>query len=150
MRTPKVRLYILIRRTDGRNAFVDPAWNRNRTLRVGYALVAGEAEHHLEGCYYLRFLRNGKRVWQSVGPDTDAAIVALRNRQHDLESVSLGRTAATADVDRQVSQRKPQSKRSLAEATENYFNEVRPFRAPKTIAACERMLGRFLRRFPGR
>jgi hypothetical protein len=90
VKTPKVRLYIRIRRSDGTDAFVDPAWNRNRTLREGYALVEGQPEHHLEGIYYLRFLRNGKRVWEAVGSDANTAIVALRNTEHDLQSIALG------------------------------------------------------------
>jgi hypothetical protein len=42
VKTPKVRLYIRVRRSDGRYAYHDPAWNRNRTLRANYALV----NHH--------------------------------------------------------------------------------------------------------
>jgi integrase/recombinase XerD len=93
VKTPKVRLYIRVRLPDGCDAFVDPVWNRNRTLRAGYALIDGHPESHPEGSYYLRFLRDGKRVWQPVGPDADAAIVALRNQEHDLQSIALGRSA---------------------------------------------------------
>jgi hypothetical protein len=71
VKTPKVRLYIRVRLSDGRDAFVDPAWNRNLTLRAGYALIDGQPEHHIEGIYYLRFLNDGKRVWKAVGSDAD-------------------------------------------------------------------------------
>lgn len=54
MRAKKVKLYIRIRRNDGKDAFVDPVWNRNKTLRGGYAQVDGSASHHPEGVYYLR------------------------------------------------------------------------------------------------
>ena len=73
MRSPKVRLYIRVRLRDGRYAYRDPIWNRNRTLRAGYALIGGQPEVHPEGIYYLRFLRGEKRVWRAVGP---------RDRQH--------------------------------------------------------------------
>jgi hypothetical protein len=53
----------------GRHSLLDPVWNRNRTLRSGYALVEGQAEHHPEGIYYLRFLRGRKRVWQAIGAE---------------------------------------------------------------------------------
>ena len=66
MKAPKVRLYIRVRQSDGRYSYLDPAWNRNRTLRAGYALVAGLPEHHPEAVHYLRFLQGDKRVWQSV------------------------------------------------------------------------------------
>jgi integrase/recombinase XerD len=56
VRTPKVRLYIRIRRPDGRHAYLDPVWNRNHTLRAGYAMVEGKPEYHPSGIYYLRFL----------------------------------------------------------------------------------------------
>jgi len=76
VKTPKVRLYIRVRRSDGRDSFVDPTWNRNRTLRVGYALIDGQPEHHPEGIYYLRFLRSGKRVWEAVGSDAPGRALA--------------------------------------------------------------------------
>ena len=143
MRTPKVRLYIRIRSADGRDAYADPAWNRNRTLRAAYAMVRGQAEHHPEGCYYLRYLRSGKRVWQSVGSDADVALVALRKIQHHLESLSLGLRPRNPT---QVEQTGP-AKHSLTQAAQEYLAEVRQFRAPKTIAACENMVTRFATKF---
>ena len=92
MRTPKVRLYIRIRSAGGKYTFHDPAWHRNRTLGAAYALVNGQPEHHPEGVYYLRYLRGAKRVWHAVGTDADAALVALRNKEHDLQAIRLGRS----------------------------------------------------------
>lgn len=46
----------------------------------------------LGGIYYVRFLRGDKRVWRAIGPDADTAIVAVRNLEHDLQSISLGRS----------------------------------------------------------
>lgn len=51
MRTPKIRLYIRVRRADGTYAYAAPAWNRNRTLRSGFADVQGHSEYHPEGIY---------------------------------------------------------------------------------------------------
>ena len=90
VKTPKVRLYIRIRLPDGRDSFLDPVWNRNHTLRAAYALIDGHPRFHTEGSYYLRFLRDGKRVWQPVGQD--AAIVALRNTEQILRAITLGRS----------------------------------------------------------
>src|ERR1019366_3664038 len=98
MKAPKVRLYIRVRQSDGRYSYLDPAWNRNRTLRAGYALVAGQPEHHPEAVYYLRFLQGDKRVWQSVGAQPDRVLATLRNTEHDLDSIALGRTAEPAPV----------------------------------------------------
>lgn len=77
MKASKEKFYIRIRRQDGKDAFVDPVWNRNRTLRGGYAQVDGALSHDPEGIYYLRYLRQGKRVWESVGVDADLATLAL-------------------------------------------------------------------------
>jgi integrase/recombinase XerD len=164
-KTPKVRLYIRIRRSNGTDAFVDPAWNRKRTLREGYALMEGELEHHPEGVYYLRFLRNGKRVWERIGQDADVAVVALRNTEHDLQSMALGRSAPVPVVSPQTSVSPNLSipapvaaleagfspgSVSLKDAIESYLKEIRRSRSPKTIAACEHMLNFFESRLPGK
>lgn len=165
MRSPKVRLYIRVRLSDGRDAFVDPAWNKNHSLKEGYAQISGRIEHHPEGTYYLRFLRDGKRVWHRVGQDTHVAITALRNIEHDLQSVALGRTVPTPVADPQaLAPLKPLAPKPVAEvqgsaspvpiflndAIESYLKEVRRFRSAKTIAACEHMLNLFGSKFPGR
>ena len=161
MRAFKVRLYIRVRLPDGRHSFLCPAWNKNRTLRAGYALVAGQPEHHPEAVYYLRFLRGGKRVWQAVGHAPDRAIAALNNTEHDLRAAVLGRktpdTAPTPHVE--SSQPAPQQAGAtaavsfqtgtpLVDAITTYLSEVRRFRAPKTITACEQILTVFGSSFP--
>ena len=165
MRSPKVRLYIRVRLSDGRDAFVDPAWNKNRSLKEGYAQISGPIDNHPEGSYYLRFLRDGKRVWYPVGQDSYVAITALRNKEHDLQSVALGRTVPTSVADPQsvasLNHSVPEAGRrctgvsfsgivSLNDAIESYLEEVRRFRSDKTIAACEHMLNLFGSKFPGR
>ena len=95
--------------------------------------------------YYLRFLSGKKRVWQAVGSDGDAALVALRNKEHDLQAVGLGRIAPGV-----VPANQSASATSLENAIKGYLSEIRRFRMPKTIAACERILGVFQGRFPDR
>jgi len=92
-------------------------------------------------------------------------INALRNKEHDLQSVVLGRTAFASDVSQQTSVSPSLSASrlvaeqealispasvSLQDAIESYLDEVRRFRSPKTIAACEHMLNLFGSRLPGR
>jgi hypothetical protein len=93
MKTPRVRLYIRVRQSDGRNFYHDSAWNRNGTLRANSALVDGQPEHHPEGVYYLRSLRGGQRLCESVGREPDGDLTALRNTEHDLHAITLGRKA---------------------------------------------------------
>jgi hypothetical protein len=92
VKCPKVSLYIRIRVSQRHYRFVPAVFNRNRTLRAGFALISGNPVSHPEGIYYLRFLRNGRRIWQMVGSDADAALATLQNTQQDLRDVALGRT----------------------------------------------------------
>lgn len=168
MRTLKVRLYIRIRLSPGRYAFTEPVWNRNRTLREGYASIQGEPEAHPEGQYYLRYLCRGKRRWQALGKSADRALAAFRNTEHDLEGVALGRrprssssecsaheptgqgsSTTTTGLDEAASPhadpggpaREPNADGLLEDAIDSYLADVRQFRMKKTIAAYERILG---------
>ena len=143
MRVPKVRLYIQARLASGQYKYVDPAWNENRTLREGYALIDGKQEPHPEGLYYLRSLCGKKRVWQAVGSKADAAIVALRNKEHDFHAVSLGRAAPEPAPE-------TTPKVTVADGAAKYLAEIRRSRSAKTIAACERILGLFEQAYAGR
>lgn len=142
MRTPKVRLYIRVRSAGGKYTFHDPVWNKNRTLRAAYALVNRQPEYHPEGVYYLRYLHGTKRIWHAVGLDADAALVACQNKEHDLWAVRLGRLAEPSP--------QPVFKLGLGAAIESYPAEIRRSRSAKTIAACNRILGVFGSRLPGR
>jgi hypothetical protein len=73
MRTKKVVVQIRIR-SNGRYTYSHPVWNRNRTLRNGFALVDGQPQYHPEGVYYIRF--SDKR--EPVGRDGDTALPTLR------------------------------------------------------------------------
>jgi len=65
----KVRLYLRVRLADGNRKYTDPLYAANGRVKPFYALVNGNAEHHPEGVYYLRYLEQGKRVWEHVGAD---------------------------------------------------------------------------------
>ena len=146
MRSPKVRLYIRVRLSDGRYRYADPVWNRNRTLRAGYALVGGQPEAHPEGVYYVRFLRGSKRVWRAIGADADAAVVAVQNLEHDLQSISLGRSAT--DSSTSPTPGTPAGV-SLDTAIDTYVSQLRLFRAPKTVREAKRILELLGAQLPG-
>ena len=154
MKTPKVRLYMRVRRSDGRYSYLDPVWNRNRTLRASYALLEGQPEYHPEAVYYLRFLRGGRRLWEAVGTEPDRAMAALRNTEHDLDAIALGRildsipapdpvpapSSVPAPTPEPMASSAGKTGVSLNDAIESYLSEVRRFRSKKTIAACEHIL----------
>jgi len=135
LRTPRVQLYIRVRLSAGKYSFAKPVQNKNRTLREGYALIGGRPEAHPEGVYYLRYLRGKKRVWQAVDANADAATRALRNTEHDLHAVSLGRQAQPSNP------ASPAPDILLNDAIESYLTDVRRFRMKKTVAAYQRILG---------
>jgi integrase len=60
----------------------------------------------------------------------------------------LGRSAPTSEIV-PASVEQPQAAISLDGAIQEYLDEVRRFRSPKTIAACENMLSRFSAGLPG-
>lgn len=149
MKAPKVRVYIRIRRPDGVDAYADPAWNRNRSLRGGYAVRGGRQEYHPEGIYYLRYARCGKRVWDSVGKDPDLALTALRNVEHSLTSIALGRAAFENRPGIEVPA--PVLDQTTLEAgIATYMAEIRVFKAPKTISACDHVLAEFAKTCKGK
>jgi integrase/recombinase XerD len=150
MRTPKVRLYVRIRVSDGRYRFVSPVRNRNGSLRAGFALVTGRQELHPEGVYYLRFLRDGKRIWQPVGLDSDAALAAFQNTEQDLRDVALGRTTQSISTTPSSGEPSvPSSLALLAPAVEIYIERLRKLgRSFKTVREANRILDVFAGQFP--
>ncbi len=70
---------ILIRAmTEGDHSFYAPAWNKNGTLRPGFA--KGKHEPFGEFAYYIRWTEGGKRHVQCVGKDPAVAIMAMRQK----------------------------------------------------------------------
>jgi integrase/recombinase XerD len=64
-----VRLKIRVRLADGSRPFLNPVFSANGKLKPLFAVVNGNLEHHPEGVYHLRYLKEEKRVWESVGSD---------------------------------------------------------------------------------
>jgi hypothetical protein len=63
----KVRIKIRVRLADGAYPFLNPVFSANGKLKPQYAIVNGNAEHHPEGCYFLRHVNaSGKRIWERV------------------------------------------------------------------------------------
>ncbi len=158
MRKPKVRLYIRVRLPDGRDAFLDPVWNKNRTLRASYALVEGQPEHHSESTYYLRFLRGGKPCLAAGRPGSGCS--DHRPAQYGTRpSVDcLGTPNSDASYKPESANcfgpHHVQTRPSFVDLSEKCHQVLlrgdRGFRSPKPIAACEHMLNLFESRFPGK
>ena len=143
MKAPTVRLYIRITLANGRQAYAKPVWNRNRSLREGFALVGDREERHTEGIYYLRYAPPGeKRRWHSVGPSADVAITSLRRKEHDLQGGLLDRKPAS-HAEHFIKSPTP-DRQFLSAAKDRYLKNLQSLkRAPKTLSAYRNALSRF-------
>jgi site-specific recombinase XerD len=136
MANRKVTLMLRIRTADGKRPFVPPVYAANGRLRPLYALVAGNAEHHPEGVYHLRYAANDKRIWESVGKDPNAAIAAKLRREHIFKAKEMGLVVveeAGSNVSRQ----------DFASAIADYITETKATRSAKTASGRAYELGLF-------
>jgi integrase/recombinase XerD len=149
VKSPKISLYIRIRVSQRRYRFVPAVFNRNGALRAGFALISGNPVSHPEGIYYLRFLRDGKRVWQMVGSDADTALATLQNTEQDLRDVALGRASLSTSGSSPMGE-PPQSSSQvfLAPAVGLYVERLKKLgRSFKTIREAKRILDLFACQF---
>jgi integrase len=125
----RARLYIRVRLSDGRHRYLDPVPTANHKIKQSYALVNGKPEHCPKGVYYLRYLRDGKRVWEAVGTDAATATIALKKKNVVL-------CAEEVDVEVVASESEPEaSGRPVAEASAEYLTEVKAAKSRKTWLA---------------
>lgn len=122
----KVHLYIRVRLSNGTRQYVDPVYAANGKLKPLYALVAGNREHHPEGVYHLRYLLNGKRIWESVGSDAPSAQTARLKKERTLGAKEVG-VPVVEDESKQG--------RDLTEAVVEYLGEVKNGKSHKTHLA---------------
>jgi hypothetical protein len=141
VKAPKVRLYIRVRLPDGHHAYLKPAWNRNRTC--GQAMpwwVDSRRRTPMASttCASSVAISVSGRPLVPMG---DAAVVAVQNLEHDLQSISLGRSAPSPapGVPATV---------SLDAAIKSYVSQLGLFRAPKTVHEAKRILELFAKPFP--
>jgi integrase/recombinase XerD len=133
----KVRIKIRVRLSDGTYPFFDPIESANGKLKPFYAIVDGKPEHHPEGNYFLRYAKNGKRVWERVGNDAQLALTAKQKREKTLEAKAIG-VEVVEDAPLTGKQT------PLTEAVAEYLAEVKAAKAPKTFLAYSRTLTLFV------
>jgi integrase/recombinase XerD len=125
VKAPVVRLKIRVRLPDGSRPFLDPVLSGNGKLKPLYALIRGNAEHHPEGTYFLRYLKNGKRVWEPVGSDPTFVLDEKRRREKGLDAQAAGVVLADESGTRTL----------LKAAIAEYLEEIRDAKAIKTFLA---------------
>jgi integrase/recombinase XerD len=133
----KVRIKIRVRLSDGTYPFLDPIESANGKLKPFYAIVDGKPEHHPEGTYFLRYAKNGKRVWERVGNDSQLALTAKQKREKTLEAKAVG--VEVVEAGPVTGKQTP-----LTEAIAEYLAEVKAAKAAKTFLAYSRTLTLFV------
>lgn len=67
-----------------------PAFTAKGRIRPGYAMIDGTAEQFKPVTYVLRFMRDGKPTWESIGSDANKALEVLERKNHELQGKKLG------------------------------------------------------------
>jgi integrase/recombinase XerD len=148
VKAPVVRLKIRVRLSDGSRPFLDPVPASKGKLKPLCAMVNGTPEHHPEGVYFLRYAKDGKRVWEAVGSDPQIALDAKRKKERVLAAIAAGATVIERDSTEETSPKMQEASTTergtlLSEAIEEYLTEVSLQKAPATYVAYEHTLRLF-------
>lgn len=149
----KVRLYVRVTLPDGSRQYLDPVRLGNGALKRGWGIHQGCPQRFDDFGYYLRYVRQGKRVWESVGDDPALALTAKRRTELQLraaaEGIALQPASPQGTEPAPGGKEPPVSGRSLRESIEGYLTEIREHKSKKTLAAYTRTL-RFFEESLGR
>jgi hypothetical protein len=143
MSTPKVRLYIRVVLPDGTRSFLDSVFSDNQKLKEGWAILDEQPQRFDEADYYLRYLKNGKRSFESVGSDAQQALTAKRRTELRLQAAADG-IEIPADEHRAGLGSVPASSRPLLDCIADYIAETKAHKSAKTLSAYSETLLTFL------
>src|ERR1035438_2273894 len=107
----------------------------NGRVKPNAVLVNGKQETHTEGAYYLEWSEGSKRVRLSVGKDAADASARRRRKEAELNAVNNG-AAIVPENDN--------GHRSVAASVEDYLEETKLTKKPKTYAAYSTALAYFV------
>jgi len=107
----------------------------NGRVKPDLVLVNGKQERHPEGAYYLEWRESGRRIRLSVGKDAQDAAARRLRKESELQAVNNGVTVVPENGD--------EGPRSLAAAVEEFIEETRLTKKPKTLAAYTTSLAYF-------
>src|ERR1700730_3902177 len=78
-----VALYLRYKTLEGKQSTYRPVlYDAKKRLRPGWCMVAGVAEQHSECTYHLRYKKDGKWMWESVGDDPNNAMTQRSSRSY--------------------------------------------------------------------
>lgn len=105
---------------NAKSSFCKPVYLSKGRLKPHYATVDGEAEHHPEGVYYIRFgTGGGKQRFESVGMDAYVALDKLGESQRGLREHQRQAVSAV------LPNTSPETRRmTIEDAVERYFRNL--------------------------
>jgi integrase/recombinase XerD len=112
----------------------------NGRVRPDVVIVNGKEERHTEGAYYLEWREGSKRVRLSVGKDAADANARRLRREAELNAVNNGIAVVPENGDN--------GHRSLAAAVEEFLDETKLTKKPKTLSAYTTALNYFTESCP--
>jgi integrase/recombinase XerD len=114
MASRKVTLYIRPTLPDGSRPYLKPAYLRGGKLRRGYALVQGKPQQVPNAEYYVRYRKDGKRIWRRAGRDAGEALAEQQKISTGLAAVQAG-NRVVEDIQRS---------QTVSDAIEAYLKRV--------------------------
>jgi hypothetical protein len=69
---------------------IDPHPAAKGKLKPLFAFVDGKPEYHPEGVYFLRYAREGKRIWEHAGKDWQLALDAKVKQERAMAAQAVG------------------------------------------------------------
>jgi integrase len=145
----KASLYVRVRMTDGKYLTTKPAYTPTKRIRPQYALIDGNAERFESATYVLRYVKDGKPSWETVGTDPNLALAKLERLNHAFKGAKLGLVPTVEVVSPAPREEAPSpaavtgTRRVLADAIVEYLEDIRLTKKPKTYAAYNKALDYF-------
>jgi integrase len=112
----------------------------NGRIRPDWVVVSGREERHPEGSYYLEWREGTKRVRLSIGKDAATATARRLQKEAELNAKNNGVVV--------VPQNGNNGARALPTAIEDFLEETRLTKKPKTLAAYSTSLNYFTESCP--
>jgi integrase/recombinase XerD len=144
----QVRLYLRTRLDDGSRPYLDPVY-KNKKLEPLCALLDGQPKKFLNGCYYLRFRKNGRAHWEAVGSQAKGAILKKLRREQILAAQAAGLTVLGAPPPGGKRDREPPKEREVGLPTmatvNSYLGDISKYKRDRTYVAYRNALDDFLR-----
>lgn len=109
----------------------------NGRIKPDYVIVNDNEEKHTEGSYYLSWYQGSRRVHISVGKDAAEAVRRLKLRENELKAEANGVSVNPSNGDGQ------NNRRTLCAAIDDYLDEIKITKKPKTYAAYSTALSYF-------